>query len=105
MLKSLETISYSFLIQLYWLQIAIGNLDPNVMEEELKELFSQFGEIIYSKIPATKGYGFVQFRTRFVQCKICIAQLILSNEFGLFLSLPALFKTCVLHVNNIYVFN
>ncbi|XP_021894202.1 polyadenylate-binding protein RBP47B' [Carica papaya] len=44
--------------------IAIGNLDPNVMEEELKELFSQFGEIIYSKIPATKGYGFVQFRTR-----------------------------------------
>ncbi|XP_024011455.1 polyadenylate-binding protein RBP47B' isoform X2 [Eutrema salsugineum] len=44
--------------------ISISNLDPNVTEEELKKAFSQFGEIIYVKIPATKGYGFVQFKTR-----------------------------------------
>ncbi|CAH8271613.1 unnamed protein product [Arabidopsis lyrata] len=44
--------------------ISIANLDPNVTEEELKKAFSQLGEIIYVKIPATKGYGYVQFKTR-----------------------------------------
>ncbi|XP_021278430.1 polyadenylate-binding protein RBP47B' [Herrania umbratica] len=44
--------------------IFIGNLDPNVTEEELKQLFSPLGEIAYVKIPAAKGCGFVQFATR-----------------------------------------
>ncbi|XP_059665255.1 polyadenylate-binding protein RBP47B' [Cornus florida] len=44
--------------------VYIGNLDPNVTEEELRPIFLQFGEIIYVKIPATKGCGFVQFATR-----------------------------------------
>ncbi|XP_007015034.2 PREDICTED: polyadenylate-binding protein RBP47B' [Theobroma cacao] len=44
--------------------IFIGNLDPNVTEEELKQLFSPLGEIVYVKIPAAKGCGFVQFATR-----------------------------------------
>ncbi|KAA8549741.1 hypothetical protein F0562_001241 [Nyssa sinensis] len=44
--------------------VFIGNLDPNVTEEELRQIFLQFGEIIYVKIPATRGCGFVQFGTR-----------------------------------------
>ncbi|KAG6679282.1 hypothetical protein I3842_14G122700 [Carya illinoinensis] len=44
--------------------IFVGNLDPNVSEEELKQTFLQFGEIIYVKIPVGKGCGFVQFGTR-----------------------------------------
>ncbi|WOL11677.1 polyadenylate-binding protein RBP47B' [Canna indica] len=44
--------------------IFVGCLDPNVTEEELKQICSQFGEIIYVKIPAGKGCGFVQFVAR-----------------------------------------
>ncbi|GAV59772.1 RRM_1 domain-containing protein [Cephalotus follicularis] len=44
--------------------IFIGNLDPNVTEEELRLLFLQFGDIIYVKIPAGKGCGFIQFVNR-----------------------------------------
>ncbi|BBH02816.1 RNA-binding family protein with RRM/RBD/RNP motifs, partial [Prunus dulcis] len=44
--------------------IFVGNLDPNVTEEELKQSFMQFGEIPYVKIPVGKGCGFVQFGTR-----------------------------------------
>ncbi|KAL4319997.1 hypothetical protein GQ457_18G004300 [Hibiscus cannabinus] len=44
--------------------IFVGNLDPNVTEEELKQFFSPLGEIVYVKIPAAKGCGFVQFASR-----------------------------------------
>ncbi|WCJ36902.1 Polyadenylate-binding protein RBP47B' [Euphorbia peplus] len=44
--------------------IFVGNLDPNVTEEELKHTFLQFGEIPYVKIPVGRGCGFVQFATR-----------------------------------------
>ncbi|XVF19264.1 hypothetical protein REPUB_Repub11eG0094900 [Reevesia pubescens] len=44
--------------------IFVGNLDPNVTEDELKQFFSPLGEIVYVKIPASKGCGFVQFATR-----------------------------------------
>ncbi|XVF04699.1 hypothetical protein REPUB_Repub05bG0107600 [Reevesia pubescens] len=44
--------------------IFVGNLDPNVAEEELKQFFLPLGEIIFVKIPAAKGCGFVQFATR-----------------------------------------
>lgn len=46
------------------LQVFVGNLDPNVAEEELRQIFSQFGDIVYVKIPAAKGCGFVQFAAR-----------------------------------------
>ncbi|KAJ6801973.1 uncharacterized protein M6B38_192880 [Iris pallida] len=42
----------------------VGGLDPNVSEEELRQIFVQFGELVYVKIPAGKGCGFVQFCTR-----------------------------------------
>ncbi|KAM1041070.1 hypothetical protein ACFX13_031037 [Malus domestica] len=44
--------------------IFVGNLDPNVAEDELKQTFMQFGDIFYVKIPVGKGCGFVQFGTR-----------------------------------------
>lgn len=50
----------------FLLQIFVGGLDPNVTEEELRQIFAQFGELVYVKIPAAKGCGFVQFGTRFV---------------------------------------
>jgi len=55
---------YSYLY-LFVLQICIGNLDLNVTEEELKQTFMQFGDIVSVKIYAGKGYGYVQFGTRF----------------------------------------
>lgn len=48
------------------MQIFIGNLDPNITEEELKQICAQFGELVYAKIPAGKGCGFVQFVSRLV---------------------------------------
>ncbi|KAG4988534.1 hypothetical protein AAZX31_11G129800 [Glycine max] len=44
--------------------VCIGNLDLNVTEEELKQTFMQFGDIVLVKIYAGKGYGYVQFGTR-----------------------------------------
>ncbi|KAF8395860.1 hypothetical protein HHK36_019814 [Tetracentron sinense] len=44
--------------------IFIGGLDPNVTDEELRQIFAQFGELVYVKIPLGKGCGFVQFGTR-----------------------------------------
>ncbi|VFQ95533.1 unnamed protein product [Cuscuta campestris] len=44
--------------------VFVGNLDPNVTEEELRQIFSQLGEIIYVKIVASKACAFVQFAAR-----------------------------------------
>lgn len=55
---------YSYLY-LFVMQVCIGNLDLNVTEEELKQTFMQFGDIVSVKIYAGKGYGYVQFGTRF----------------------------------------
>ncbi|TXG64367.1 hypothetical protein EZV62_011361 [Acer yangbiense] len=44
--------------------IFVGALDSDVSDEDLREPFSQFGEIVSVKIPAGKGCGFVQFASR-----------------------------------------
>ncbi|KAK9094656.1 hypothetical protein Scep_026125 [Stephania cephalantha] len=48
----------------FMFQIFIGGLDPNITEEELKQIFAQFGELVYVKIPPGKGCGFVMFGAR-----------------------------------------
>lgn len=47
-------------------QIFVGGLDPNIAEDELRQVFSAYGEILYVKIPFGKGCGFVQFSNRLV---------------------------------------
>eukprot|EP01018_Ginkgo_biloba_P024658 Gb_07135 [translate_table: standard] len=41
--------------------IFVGGLDPNATDEDLRQVFGQFGELVYVKIPMGKGCGFVQF--------------------------------------------
>ncbi|CAM6085450.1 unnamed protein product [Calypogeia fissa] len=44
--------------------IFVGGLDPSVTDEDLRGVFSQFGDLVYVKIPLGKGCGFVQFTHR-----------------------------------------
>ncbi|KAF8093663.1 hypothetical protein N665_0381s0023 [Sinapis alba] len=44
--------------------IFVGGIDADVTEEDLKQPFSQFGEVVSVKIPVGKGCGFVQFGNR-----------------------------------------
>ncbi|XVE93333.1 hypothetical protein REPUB_Repub01dG0183000 [Reevesia pubescens] len=44
--------------------IFVGGLDSDVSDDDLRQPFSQFGEIISVKIPPGKGCGFVQFANR-----------------------------------------
>nr|GLL28510.1 polyadenylate-binding protein RBP47-like [Ipomoea trifida] len=44
--------------------IFVGGLDSDVTEEELRQSFIQFGDVVSVKIPAGKGCGFVQFASR-----------------------------------------
>ncbi|XP_061347860.1 polyadenylate-binding protein RBP45-like isoform X2 [Gastrolobium bilobum] len=44
--------------------IFVGNLDPNVTDDHLRQVFSQYGELVHVKIPAGKRCGFVQFADR-----------------------------------------
>lgn len=54
------------------LQIFVGNLDSNVTDEHLRQVFSQYGELVHVKIPAGKRCGFVQFSDRFAFSKAFI---------------------------------
>ena len=42
----------------------MGGLDPNASDQDLRQVFGQFGELVSVKIPAGKGCGFVQFTHR-----------------------------------------
>ncbi|KAK3420627.1 hypothetical protein EUGRSUZ_G01492 [Eucalyptus grandis] len=44
--------------------IFVGGLDSDVSDEDLRQTFSQFGEVVSVKIPAGKGCGFVHFADR-----------------------------------------
>lgn len=44
--------------------IFIGGLSPGITEDDLRQVFGRFGEIIYTKVPANKGCGFCQFVER-----------------------------------------
>ncbi|GAB2267369.1 Polyadenylate-binding protein rbp47c' [Dionaea muscipula] len=44
--------------------IFVGGLDPSVSDEDLRQSFSQYGDIISVKIPVGRGCGFVQFANR-----------------------------------------
>ncbi|KAI4295629.1 hypothetical protein L6164_035653 [Bauhinia variegata] len=44
--------------------IFVGGLDSDVSDEDLRQPFLQFGEVVSVKIPVGKGCGFVQFADR-----------------------------------------
>ncbi|XP_010525621.1 PREDICTED: polyadenylate-binding protein RBP47C-like [Tarenaya hassleriana] len=44
--------------------IFVGGLDPNVTDEDLRQPFADYGDIVSVKIPTGKGCGFVQFVNR-----------------------------------------
>ncbi|BBH01973.1 RNA-binding family protein with RRM/RBD/RNP motifs [Prunus dulcis] len=44
--------------------IFVGGLDPSVNDDMLRQVFSQFGELVHVKIPVGKRCGFVQFGNR-----------------------------------------
>ncbi|MED6143896.1 Polyadenylate-binding protein rbp45 [Stylosanthes scabra] len=44
--------------------IFVGNLDPNVTDDLLRQVFGQYGELVHVKIPTGKRCGFVQFADR-----------------------------------------
>ncbi|KAK4258992.1 hypothetical protein QN277_005375 [Acacia crassicarpa] len=44
--------------------IFVGNLDPNVTDDHLRQVFGQHGELVHVKIPAGKRCGFVQYADR-----------------------------------------
>ncbi|XP_021896693.1 polyadenylate-binding protein RBP47B [Carica papaya] len=44
--------------------IFVGGLDSDVSDDELRQPFCQFGEVVSVKIPVGKGCGFVQFTNR-----------------------------------------
>ena len=47
------------------MQIFVGGLDPDVTDEDLRQPFTEFGEVVSVKIPVGKGCGFVQFANRY----------------------------------------
>ncbi|KAL2244915.1 UNVERIFIED_CONTAM: Polyadenylate-binding protein RBP45 [Sesamum indicum] len=44
--------------------IFVGNLDSNVTDEHLRQVFGQYGQLLHVKIPVGKRCGFVQFTDR-----------------------------------------
>eukprot|EP00250_Pteridium_aquilinum_P001994 c12207_g1_i1 orf=119-1441(+) len=44
--------------------IFVGGLDPLATEEDMRQVFGQYGELVYVKIPPGKGCGFVQYTYR-----------------------------------------
>ena len=49
---------------IFELQIFVGNLDPNVTDDHLRQVFGQYGELVHVKIPAGKRCGVVQYADR-----------------------------------------
>lgn len=41
-------------------RLYVGNLTYSVTNEQLKELFSKYGEVMHVKIKEGKGFGFVE---------------------------------------------
>ncbi|KAK8494852.1 hypothetical protein V6N12_055173 [Hibiscus sabdariffa] len=44
--------------------IFVGNLDPNVTDDNLRDVFGPYGQLVHVKIPQNKRCGFVQFADR-----------------------------------------
>lgn len=65
------------------MQIFVGGLDSNINDDMLRQVFSQFGELVHVKIPVGKRCGFVQFVNRYLlvihHISFCITRLLDHN--------------------------
>ncbi|GJX76966.1 polyadenylate-binding protein RBP45-like protein [Tanacetum coccineum] len=60
--------------------VFVGGLDPNVTDEHLKQVFSQYGQLVHVKIPVGKRCGFVQFAER--SCAEEALRMLQGTQFG-----------------------
>ncbi|KAI7726124.1 hypothetical protein M8C21_020203 [Ambrosia artemisiifolia] len=60
--------------------VFVGGLDPNVTDEHLKQVFSQYGQLVHVKIPVGKRCGFVQFADR--SCAEEALRMLQGTQFG-----------------------
>ncbi|XP_024992739.1 polyadenylate-binding protein RBP45-like isoform X2 [Cynara cardunculus var. scolymus] len=60
--------------------IFVGGLDPNVTDEHLRQVFSQYGQLVHVKIPLGKRCGFVQFAER--SCAEEALRMLQGTQFG-----------------------
>ncbi|XP_076923029.1 polyadenylate-binding protein RBP45-like isoform X1 [Bidens hawaiensis] len=60
--------------------IFVGGLDPNVSDKHLKQVFSQYGQLVHVKIPVGKRCGFVQFVDR--SCAEEALRVLQGTQFG-----------------------
>jgi RNA recognition motif-containing protein len=44
-------------------RLYVGNLTYSVNEEQLRDLFSQYGDVVSAKVIEQKGFGFVEMGT------------------------------------------
>lgn len=44
-------------------KLYVGNLSYSVTQEQLQELFAQYGTVVEATVIESKGFGFVQFDT------------------------------------------
>ncbi|CAO3640220.1 unnamed protein product [Mucor hiemalis] len=54
--------------------VFVGGLSAPIREDELRQYFQHFGEIVYVKIPPGKGCGFVQYVSR-ISAELAIQQM------------------------------
>lgn len=54
--------------------VFVGGLSTPIREDELRQYFQHFGEIVYVKIPPGKGCGFVQYVSR-ISAELAIQQM------------------------------
>lgn len=53
-----------FVTRHFAFQIFVGGLDSSISDDHLRQVFSQYGELVHVKIPVGKRCGFVQFADR-----------------------------------------
>lgn len=61
---SISVLREKHLSCLVHLQLFVGNLDANITDEHLRQVFGNYGQLLHVKIPVGKRCGFVQFADR-----------------------------------------
>lgn len=63
-MAELQKKNYEFKRSMQFLNLVVKNIDPQTTEDEIRQIFSQFGEIKNVKLNGTNSIGFVCFSDR-----------------------------------------